>query len=84
MDNQMPKTKKGMISRRGFLKLSAAAAAAAVSTDPSRVLHALVTADTGTVKPMDDYRREAAKEIDAADAEGELERISREIDADAP
>ena len=49
MDNQMPKTKKGMISRRGFIKLSAAASAAAVSTDPSRVLHALVTADTGTV-----------------------------------
>ncbi|MEN8244430.1 MAG: molybdopterin-dependent oxidoreductase [Thermodesulfobacteriota bacterium] len=41
----MPKTSKGTISRRGFMKLSAATAAAAVSTNPTRVLHALVKAD---------------------------------------
>ncbi|MHC4563607.1 MAG: hypothetical protein ACYS8X_12655 [Planctomycetota bacterium] len=41
-------------------------------------------ADSSIVKPMDDYRQEAADEIDAADAERELEKISREIDQDAP
>jgi len=43
----MPKTKKGMISRRGFMKLSAGTAAAA-SANPTRILHALVKADPGT------------------------------------
>ena len=50
----MPKTRKGMISRRGFMKLSAATAAATVSANPSRVLHALVKADPGT--PGNDTR----------------------------
>ena len=47
----MPNNSKGMISRRGFMKLSAATAAtaaAAVSANPARVLHALVNAETGT------------------------------------
>ena len=47
MDKKMPKTSKGMISRRGFMKLSAATAAA-VSANPSRDLHALVKSDPGT------------------------------------
>ena len=39
---------RGKLSRRGFMKLSGAAAACAAAGSPSRVLHALVSANNGT------------------------------------
>ncbi len=44
----MPVKSKGKISRRGFMKLSGAAAACVAAGGPSKVLHALVTGKKGT------------------------------------
>ena len=39
--------------------------------------------ETTTVKPMDDYRAEAEKEINADNAENALKEIQKEIEADS-
>mgnify|MGYP001554197489 FL=1 len=40
--------------------------------------------DETAVKSMDEYRQEAASSINAGNAEAELDKLMKEIDADAP
>ena len=49
--------------------------------EPTRTVP-IVTTQEPAVKSMEEYRREAAEEISAEDAEQELERLQKEIESD--